>query len=58
MLSVPVSLQDVKFQAVIDTAAEVTIISDSIFRELQPTPPYLKKVILHTAGQNLRMVLL
>ena len=55
MLSVPVSLQDVKLLAVIDTAAEVTIVSDSIFRELQPTPPYLKKVILHTAGRDLRM---
>ena len=55
MLSVPVSLQDVKLLAVIDTAAEVTIISDSIFRELQPTPPYLKKVILHTTGRDLRM---
>ena len=55
MLSVAVSLQDVKLLAVIDTAAEVTIISDSIFRELQPTPPYLKKVILHTAGRDLRM---
>ena len=55
MLSVPASLQDVKLLAVIDTAAEVTIISNSIFRELQPTPPYLKKVILHTAGRDLRM---
>ena len=55
ILSVPVSLQDVKLLAVIDTAADVTIISDSIFRELQPTPPYLKKVILHTAGRDLRM---
>ena len=55
MLSVPVSLQDVKLQAVIDTAAEVTIISDSIFRKLQPAPPFLKKVILHTAVQDLRM---
>ena len=55
MLSVPVSLEDVKLLAVIDTTAEVTIISDSIFRELQPTPPYLKKVTLHTAGRDLRI---
>ena len=55
MLRVPVTLQDFKLQAVVDTAAEVTIISDSIFRELQPKPPYLKKVILHTAGRDLRM---
>ena len=33
----------------------MTINSDSIFRELQPKPPYLKKVILHTAGRDLRM---
>ena len=49
------SLQDVKLLAVIDTAAEETIISDSIFRELQPSPPYLKKVILHTAGRDRMM---
>ena len=55
MLRVPVTLQDYKLQAVVDTAAEVTIISDSIFRELQPKPPYLMKVILHTTGRDLRM---
>ena len=55
MLSVHVCLQDVTLQAVVDTAATVTIISDSIFRELEPKPPYLKKVILHTAGRDLRM---
>ena len=55
MLRVPVTLQDFTLQAVVDTAAEVTIISDCIFRELQPKPPYLKKVILHTAGRDLRM---
>ena len=55
MLSVPVSLQDVILQAVVDTAAAVTIISDSIFRELEPKPPYLKKVILHTAGRDMKM---
>ena len=36
MLSVQDSLQDVTLQAVVDTAAAVTIISDSIFRELEP----------------------
>ena len=55
MLSVHVCLQDVTLQAVVDTAAAVTIISDSIFRELEPKPPYLKKVILHTAGRDMKM---
>ena len=49
MLSVPISLHDIALQVVMDTAAAVTIISDSIFRELKPKPPYLKKDILHTA---------
>ena len=55
MLSVPVSLQDVKHQAVVDNAAAVTIISDIISRELEPKPPYLKKVFLHTAGRDMKM---
>ena len=55
MLSVSVSLQDVALQAVVDTAAAVTIISDSIFRELEPKSPYLKKVILHTSRQDMKM---
>ena len=49
MLSVPVSLQDITHLDLVDTAAAVTIISDSIFRELEPKPPYLEKVVLHIA---------
>ena len=55
MSSVSVSLQDVALQAVIDTAAAVTIISDSIFRELEPKSTHLKKVILHTSRQDMKM---
>ena len=36
-----------------DSAATVTIISDSIFREAEPKPTYLKKVVLHTAGREM-----
>lgn len=39
----------------VDTAAEVTIISDSVFRGMEPKPPFLKKVILHTAGRDMKM---
>ena len=38
-----------------DTAAAVTIISDSIFRELEPKPPYFKKGVLHTAERDTKM---
>ena len=55
MLRVPVAVQGKMLQAVVDTAAEVTIISDHVFRELEPKPPCLKKVILHTAGRDMKM---
>lgn len=55
MLRVPVVLQDKQINAVVDTAAEVTIISDSVFRGMEPKPPFLKKVILHTAGRDMKM---
>ncbi|MCG7869674.1 MAG: retroviral-like aspartic protease family protein, partial [Candidatus Thiodiazotropha taylori] len=55
MIRVPILLQDRPLKAVVDTAAEVTIISDRVFRELEPKPPHLKKVILHTAGRDMKM---
>ena len=55
MLRVPVTVQGKNLKAVVDTAAEVTIISDAVFKELEPKPPYLKKVILHTAGRDMKM---
>ena len=55
MLRVSVVLQGKQINAVVDTAAEVTIISDSVFREMEPKPPCLKNVILHTAGRDMKM---
>ena len=55
MLRVPVILQGKEIKAVVDTAAEVTIISDNVFRELEPKPACLKRVTLHTAGRDMKM---
>ncbi|MCG8077509.1 MAG: retropepsin-like domain-containing protein, partial [Candidatus Thiodiazotropha taylori] len=55
MLRVSVLLQDKPLKAVVDTAAEVTIISDRVFAEMDPKPPCLKKVTLHTAGRDMKM---
>ena len=55
MLRVPIILQEVELKAVVDTAAEVTIISDRVFRQIIPEPPRLKKVTLHTAGRDMKM---
>ena len=42
ILRVPVILQDVPLKAVVDTAAEVTIISDRICNEMDQKPPFLR----------------
>ena len=55
MLRVPVILQGKEIKAVVDTAAEVTFISDTVFRELEPKPPCLKRVTRHTAGRDMKM---
>ena len=55
-LRVPITLQDKSIKAVIDTAAMVTVISDQIYKEMKPNPPYLKTTTLQTAGRNMRMV--
>lgn len=41
--------------AIIDTAAESTIISDSIFNKLQPKPPTLCQMKFLTAGRGMAM---
>ena len=55
-LRVPITLQDRSIKAVIDTAAMVTVISDQIYKEMKPNPPYLKVTTLKTAGRNMKMV--
>ena len=55
-LRVPITLQDRSIKAVIDTAAMVTVISDQIYKEMKPNPPYLKTTTLQTAGRNMRMI--
>ena len=55
MYSVPVGLMDVSVRAIIDTAAEVTIISDKIYEALDPTPPKIRDVSLNTAGRGMKV---
>ena len=42
-------------RAIIDTAAEVTLISDRMYSLLDPPPRRIREVILNTAGRDLKM---
>lgn len=53
--TVPIKIDQLKVQAVLDTGAEVTIISDKIFPQIQPTPPVVKEVNLRPAGRDMIM---
>ncbi|XP_061177445.1 uncharacterized protein LOC133186229 [Saccostrea echinata] len=54
-IKVQLDINGVPVAAVIDTAAQVTIVSDKLYNSSSSNPPILKKVILHTAGRDLKM---
>ena len=41
--------------AVVDTGAEVTIISDRVYQSLEPQPPVKRRATMHGAGREMRM---
>jgi hypothetical protein len=41
--------------AVIDSAAEVTILSDKIYNSLQEQPTILRKTVMYAAGRGMQM---
>lgn len=40
---------------VVDTAAEVILISEEVYRSLKSAPPILREVIMNTAGKGMQM---
>ena len=55
MLSVQIHIDGKPFKAVVDTAAEVTFLSDRIHQTLHHKPPVIKHVVLNTAGREIKM---
>ena len=55
MIQIPVMLGGIPIEAVVDTAAEVTIISDRVYKELNWTGPIIKQVLLQIAGRELKI---
>ena len=55
-IKVNLSINGVVVAAVIDTAAQVTIISDKLYQSFKEKPAILSKVTLNTAGRDLKML--
>jgi hypothetical protein len=55
MLRIPVVCNRRPMAAVIDSAAEVTILSDKIYNSLQDRPQILKKTVIYAAGRGMQM---
>ena len=53
--TVPVQIEELKIDAVLDSAAEVTIISDRVYESMSAPPGKLYDVRLDTAGRQLSM---
>lgn len=46
-------VNDVSVDAVVDTAAMVTIISETVYEKLSPKPPVIGSTVMKAAGENL-----
>lgn len=55
MIQVPIIVNGYKISAVLDTAAEVTILSDRLLKLLDEKPKISKPVIMHAAGRDMQM---
>ena len=55
MLRIPVVCNRRPMAAVIDSAAEVTILSDKIYNSLQDQPKILRKTVMYAAGRGMQM---
>lgn len=55
MLRLNVKVNSKDIVAVIDTGAEVTIISDKVYEMLQNKPPIKKHIVMHGAGRDMKM---
>ena len=55
MFTVPIEVQGMRLQAVVDTAAHVTLVSEEFYKSLDPAPPIHKEVVMNTAGKGMQM---
>ena len=55
MFRVPIEVQGMRLQAVVDTAAQVTLVSEEFYKSLDPAPPIHREVVMNTAGKGMQM---
>lgn len=53
IFTVPIKVQGMRLQAVVDTAAHVTLVSEEFYKSLDPAPPIHREVV--TAGKGMQM---
>ncbi|XP_069189256.1 uncharacterized protein [Procambarus clarkii] len=51
MFWIPIQVENVRVRAIVDTAAEVPIISQEVHQQLIPPPPVIRRITLNTAGK-------
>ena len=56
VIRLPVKINDKNISAILDTAAEVSILSDRLFQNLNSKPKIVKKVIMNAAGRDMQMI--
>ena len=55
MFRVPIEVQGIKLQAVVDTAAQVTLASEEFYKTLDPAPQIHREVISNTSEKGMQM---
>jgi hypothetical protein len=53
MFRVSVEVQGTQLQAVVDTAAQVTLVSEKFYKSHDPAPPIRKEVVMNTSGMGM-----
>ena len=51
-LYIPLEVENVKVNAVIDTAAQVSVMNMDLYKKLKPTPHLTDSIVLKAAGIN------
>lgn len=55
MYRVPVEVQGKTVLAIVDTAAEVTLISEELYQRLKNSPPIISETVMNNAGKGMQM---